>query len=90
MGSQDRIGQGGRQWFPNSDGNPDVFAETSDGVAVLTGNGDGSFQFARPYRCFDTPLSPALRDLNADGKPEYVYVSNSGADAVTVMPNNSP
>jgi hypothetical protein len=70
----------------NGDGKLDlVVAEsTSNGVKVLLGNGDASFQAPSPLiGTLGTPISMALGDLNADGFPDLaVSLENNGGLAV--------
>lgn len=69
----------------NGDGKPDLIAVNecvsrkncqSGSVAVLLGNGDGTFQPARTYASGYSPVSVAVGDLNRDGNPDIV-VANS-------------
>ncbi|MGQ0571731.1 MAG: FG-GAP repeat domain-containing protein, partial [Armatimonadota bacterium] len=70
----------------NRDGRPDLalahFAFTSfgsDGVSVLLGNGDGSFQSAVSFAVGDSPRSVAIGDVNRDGRPDLA-VANVGSN----------
>jgi hypothetical protein len=70
----------------NGDGKPDVVVghqcatqncHTSS-IAVLLGNGDGTFQVATTYDAGGIyPDSIVLADLNADGKPDIVVANSS-------------
>jgi hypothetical protein len=62
----------------NGDGKPDLVVTNSGSgtVAVLLGNGDGTFQPAVTNPGGSGPLSVAVADLNGDGVPD-VLVSNS-------------
>jgi hypothetical protein len=67
----------------NADGVSDLvvvnfgFSDTGDdgSVSVLLGNGDGSFQSATNFSAGKMPESIAITDLNGDGKPDIVAVS---------------
>jgi hypothetical protein len=67
----------------NSDGKLDLIAANAGsvvGVAVLLGNGDGTFQTARTYSSGDqSPRSIAVEDVNGDGNPDLL-VANECAD----------
>jgi hypothetical protein len=68
----------------NGDGKPDLVATNYAGgaVAVLLGNGDGTFQAEVTYGSGGSDaMSVAIADVNADGKRDLV-VSNSGAVGV--------
>jgi PKD repeat protein len=58
----------------NRDGKIDlVVAQTlASGVAVLLGNGDGTFQAPRNFATGSGPRAVALGDLNGDGKPDLL------------------
>src|SRR5262249_37362133 len=47
----------------------------SDGVAVLLGNGDGTFQPAQFYPANPEPFRIATGDFNGDGFPDLVVVN---------------
>ena len=78
----------------NGDGKLDLIAPdvSNSTVAVLYGNGDGTFQnaveFAAPY----TSTGVAIGDFNKDGKPDIVAASSSGccpwSGGITVLLNN--
>jgi len=62
----------------NGDGKPDlIVAQTAGTVAVLLGNGDGTFQKAVTYNTLGGyyPLSVAVADVNADGKPDIIIAN---------------
>jgi FG-GAP-like repeat len=77
----------------DGDGNLDIVEATPsiNSVAVLTGNGDGTFS---PAEYFSTgtatvPVGVAVGDLNGDGRPDIVtgdYLANS---EVSVLLSNS-
>jgi FG-GAP-like repeat len=83
----------------NGDGRPDVAAALSDSnvVAILLGNGDGTFQPAMTYDSSGSggggsPSSVAIADLNGDGKPDLIVtnstVFNFLSKTVDVLMNN--
>jgi hypothetical protein len=69
----------------NGDGKPDLVVANcgdcqvvigSGSVAVMLGNGDGTFQKAVPYGSGGvTTLSVAVADVNGDGKPDVVVAN---------------
>jgi hypothetical protein len=61
----------------NRDGKPDLIAG-SNGVDVLLGNGDGSFQTVKSYSTGNQGVSDiAVGDLNGDDIPDVATSSNS-------------
>jgi hypothetical protein len=70
-----------------------IVANPSDGfggfgsVAVLLGNGDGTFQPAREFPADLRPTVVTVADVNGDGKPDLV-VGSSIADSVSVLLGN--
>jgi hypothetical protein len=75
----------------NSDGVPDLVAITADesaNVAVLLGNGDGTFQSAPGYAVAQNPNSIAMADFNGDGIPDLV-VANNGSGNISVLLGNA-
>jgi hypothetical protein len=78
----------------NLDGLPDIVATNDSGpgnagtVAVLAGNGDGTFD---PYVAFGTGMGPhavSIADLNGDTLPDLV-VANKNDGTVSVLLNTS-
>jgi hypothetical protein len=72
-----------------TDGNVDlVIAETCiNVVAVLMGNGDGTFQAPVAYAVGSAPISAAIGDIDGDGALD-VAVSNASSPTVTVLLGN--
>jgi uncharacterized protein (TIGR03437 family) len=67
-------------------GTPDIIGPDfgSGQLAVLLGNGDGTFQGTRFLNAGTRPVSVAAADLNGDGKPDFV-TSNNGSGDVSVF-----
>lgn len=85
----------------NGDGRPDIvvanwcdsidFCDQTDGtVAILLGNGDGTFQGATSYDSgVNGTDSVAVGDVNGDGKPDVVVVpASSGTNTLAVFLGN--
>ena len=77
----------------DGDGNPDLLVANScvvidnschpGVVGVLLGNGDGTFQAAKPYASGGFTTSIAVADVNRDGKPDILVTnafSGKGSD----------
>jgi len=76
----------------NGDGKPDLAVATDNGVAVLLGNGNGTFQ---PFSLVPSlsPVSPgdellALADFNGDGKLDIIKATQTGASTINVALGN--
>jgi hypothetical protein len=70
----------------NGDGKPDLLLTNyGSGVAVLLGNGDGTFQAAVNYGAGTNFV--AVGDVNGDGKPDLV-VAGGGEGSVSVLLGN--
>ena len=70
----------------NGDGKPDLLAGNGS-VAVLLGNGDGTFQAAVTYSFGETVSPIVVADVNADGAPDVIG-DDSGHKAVRVILGN--
>src|SRR5258708_27418448 len=66
----------------NGDGQLDIVVAGADGVSVLLGRGDGTFQAAQTFPAGSSPVSVAVGDFNGDGKPDLAV---AGADGVSVL-----
>ncbi len=70
----------------NGDGKLDLLVADGGGgtvpgeVAVLLGNGDGTFQTAVGYGTGGSTTSMALADVNGDGRPDLLVWDNSDVD----------
>jgi hypothetical protein len=56
----------------NGDGKPDIAATSDVGIAVMLGNGDGTFQPAVYYGPGGYGSSVAIADVNGDGYPDLI------------------
>ncbi len=78
----------------NGDGKPDpIVAESAfsvHAVAVLLGNGNGTFQAAQTFSTGSgsTPAAVAVGEMNDDGKPDLVGAT-SGTNSLLVMVNGT-
>ncbi|HEX9112079.1 MAG TPA: FG-GAP-like repeat-containing protein [Terriglobales bacterium] len=72
----------------NGDGRPDVLVGQLEGVAVLLGNGDGSFQgpLSHPINSL-SGVTPVAADVNADGHPDLLALF-CGGGALGVLLGN--
>jgi hypothetical protein len=71
----------------NGDGKPDLVVAksgTPDGIGVLLGNGDGTFQPDVAYDSHGTAIFVTVADANGDGKLDLL-VANDGADTAAVL-----
>ncbi len=75
----------------NGDGIPDLIVANltlgPDGVSVLLGNADGTFQPAVNYNTGSAPCAMAIADFNGDGYPDIAVVDED-SDTVTILLNN--
>ena len=78
----------------NGDGKQDlVVTNASSGtivgqsVAVLLGNGDGTFRIARTYTSGINPQDVVIGDFNGDGKPDLAVANNNDATISVLLGN---
>ena len=65
-----------------------VANEGEDTVAVLLGNGDGTFRPAQSFEAGPNPLGIAVADLNFDSALDLAVATNAGSNAVSVLLGN--
>src|SRR5262249_51538521 len=80
----------------NYDGKQDIAAVTASaqfiGVAILTGNGDGTFtnlfpdSSTNPYTTEGIPSSVVVADFNRDGLPDIVMTTSAGIEGYLNTP----
>ena len=73
----------------NRDGIPDLVASNSglNQVAILIGNGDGSFQAPTPYGVGPGPWNVAVGDINQDGFLDLA-VASDGSNNISLLLGN--
>src|SRR5881296_1470724 len=67
--------------------NPSSYHPENNTVAVLLGNGDGTFQPARTFAVGTNPTSVVAGDFNGDGKLDLA-VANAGSNTIAVLLGN--
>jgi hypothetical protein len=67
----------------NADGQPDIFAATSNGALVMLGNGDGTFGAGVIYGSAATGV--AAGDVNGDGRLDLALASSTSQAAVVLL-----
>jgi len=78
----------------NGDGKPDLLvangrATGTNGVGVLLGNGDGTFQPVVTYSSFGMQARLAIGDINNDGAPDIVLSNVQGPTIVVLLGNGN-
>jgi hypothetical protein len=68
----------------NGDGKPDVAVASYKGVAILLGNGDGTFGSPKEVPVSGLPHSVAVADFNGDGKLDVV-VADEKSNSVSIL-----
>ncbi|MGO4884880.1 MAG: FG-GAP repeat domain-containing protein [Bryobacteraceae bacterium] len=70
----------------NNDGKPDLAVALNDSgeVAVLLGNGDGTFQPPVTFAVGSSPDAVAVGDFNLDGEPDLA-VANASSNTVSIL-----
>lgn len=73
----------------NGDGKIDlaVADQGSNDVAVLLGNGDGTFQAASFFPVGSSPAELTAADLNGDGKIDLAVTNNNSGDVAVLLGN---
>jgi len=75
----------------NADGRPDLavanFGTNNVAILLSSGGGGGTFLPAVNYVSGDAPISVAVGDFNADGRPDLA-VANFGSDNVSILLGN--
>src|SRR2546426_457828 len=76
----------------NGDGKSDLALAIDSGIAVLLGNGDGTFQAAVSYRAGSGPTGSgasylASGDFNGDGKLDLVVANRSSGNVSVLLGN---
>jgi hypothetical protein len=61
-----------------------VADKASNGITLMLGNGDGTFEAGKFFAAGKSPVSVAVGDFNQDGNPDVV-VANSTANTVNVL-----
>lgn len=73
----------------NGDGKLDMAVTSGNSVSVLLGNGDGSFQPAKPFNSGGQAVSVSVGDFNGDGKLDLAvaneYSNTFGTGNVSVL-----
>src|SRR5207247_554191 len=72
----------------NRDGYPDlVTSGNGSSLAVLLGNGDGTFQHYTAYTVPGQAFALAIGDINGDGAPDVIVASEVLAEVAVLLGN---
>jgi hypothetical protein len=72
----------------SGDGNPDLAGVSTDNhVAILLGDGNGSFRPAVYYAAGEMPIMVKVADFNGDGKPDLA-VANEKSHSISILLGN--
>jgi hypothetical protein len=73
----------------DGDGKLDLLVtnQAANNLAVLLGNGDGTFRPARTFATGTGPIAGVVADFNGDGKLDFA-VANFGSDDVSILLGN--
>ena len=73
----------------NGDGNPDLAGRTPDGsqLAMLLGNGDGTFQQPLTFPAGTNPAIGAVANLDGDKAPDLIAI-NASSNSISVLLNS--
>lgn len=64
----------------NGDGRVDLLVGMANGLSLLLGNGDGTFQSASPFEMPNQPHPAVLGDFNGDGRLDVIAADDLGFD----------
>ncbi len=75
----------------DGDGNPDLLIASggTDTLAVLLGNGEGSFTSGGHFAAGMEPVWTGVADFNRDGKKDVITINQYSGD-VTLLVNTTP
>ncbi len=71
----------------NGDGKRDLAVASSDGVSILLGNGDGTFQPAIDYAVGADPVAIVAGDFNGDGELDLAVADDSDGTVLVLLNN---
>jgi hypothetical protein len=72
----------------NGDGKLDLAVTGSDGLTVLLGNGDGTFNALPPVPAGTSPQWVTVADFNNDQVPDLAVADNGGTNGVSILLGN--
>lgn len=61
------------------------FADTDGAIAVLLGNGDGTFRESQAFQAGNTPNGVAIGEMNGDGIPDIVATNRRSGDVSILL-----